>query len=197
MFTRQQFWRFALVWFGFALLTGCTTQTDFSLQQMIVNLSRTYPDLWRLITATAYIIGFVFIFQALYHMKIYGELRTMMASQTSFKTPLTYFVAGSSLIYIPTAYNILEKTFFNTTGATILGYAGQQAVGYSEAMSAVLGFVQIVGLIAFVRGWVIVAKGSRQGAQMSIGKGMMHIIGGLLAINIIGTRDILVNTLLR
>ena len=167
-----------------------------NVQDMIVRLSEAYEPIWKLLTAVAYLLGIMLIFRAMYHLKIYGELRTMMAAQgTGLKTPIMFIVAGASLIYLPTSFDILSTTIFNTSGATPLSYTDTGTTGYAQAMTALLGFIQIVGLISFVRGWTIIAKSSSQGQHASAGKGWTHIIAGVLAINIVGTRDVLFNTL--
>lgn len=176
-------------------LAGCERNLPTAtFDQMLNNLSQSYPALWRMMTAIAYVIGFVFFFTALYQMKIYGELRTMMASQANLKTPMTYMIAGSFLIYMPTAFNMLEYTVFHTTGASVLSYHGG-ATPSDKVNDAFYGLLQIVGLMAFIRGWVIIAKSSRTGVQANYGKGLTHVIGGLLAINIVGFSDVMYKSL--
>ena len=62
-------------------------------------------------------------------------------------------------------------------------------------MTALLGLVQVMGVIAFIRGWVLLGHAGEQNAQQGMfGKGLTHIIGGILAINIVGTKDLIWNT---
>jgi intracellular multiplication protein IcmC len=56
--------------------------------------------------------------------------------------------------------------------------------------------IQVIGLIAFVRGWVLVARSASQGQPPGgTGKGLIHVFGGILAINIVGTINMINNTL--
>jgi hypothetical protein len=61
-----------------------------------------------------------------------------------------------------------------------------QAMGaqFQTAVNAALSFVQIIGFIAFVRGWMIMKKVVEGGGNVSMAQGMTHIIGGVLAVNI-------------
>jgi intracellular multiplication protein IcmC len=58
-------------------------------------------------------------------------------------------------------------------------------------------FIQIIGLVAFIRGWMMIAKSASQGGhqQGGFGKGMMHIFGGVMAINIVSTLNVINQTL--
>ncbi len=177
-------------------LAGCSASVQDSAN-MMVNLSRSYPQLQRLITGAAVLIGLGLTMRAIYYLKVYGEMRTMMASQGNLKVPLIYLMVAAALIYLPQTINDFMLSSFGTTQITPLNYNVSSINGLSlQATNAILGFVQIIGLISFVRGWMIVAKsaqGSAQGA--SFGKGATHIIGGILAINIVGTKDALWATL--
>ncbi len=180
---------------GLLLLAGCQGN-DPNLQTMLINLQSSYPNLWRLLTATAYVVGFFFILRAIHYMKVYGEMRTMMASNASVKTPVTLIIVGSALIYAPTAFQTLMMTTFGSANVTPLSYAGHYSGWSNQATVALLGLVQIIGLIAFIRGWIFLARAGEQSSQPgAFGKGMTHIIGGLLAINIVGTWDVIKATL--
>jgi len=182
--------RLTIILIGFLVLTGCQGQTvDF--QTMLQNLARSYDNLWRLATAAAYVMGFSMILKALYYLKVYGEMRTMMASQASIKTPLAYMFAGTLLIFSPDAFHMVNMTLFNTPYP--LQYTGGSLKGWTaDSTRAAIGMVQFIGLIAFIRGWVYIGRSGEQGGQPgSVGKGMTHIIGGALAINIIQFKDVL------
>src|SRR4051812_47422213 len=80
--------------------------------QMLINLSNSYPALWRMITGACYLIGFILSVRGVYYLKQYGELRTMMSTQTSLKTPIVLFIVAAVLIYIPTGFKIVSRTVF-------------------------------------------------------------------------------------
>lgn len=157
----------------------------------------------RLVTGTAYLIGIAFAFKAIYTLKSYGESRTMMSSSTNIKEPLLYLLVASIFIYFPTGFSILMQTSFgyssviaytsinsdNSTINTIFG-AGS-SIGRPMTI-----IIRTIGVIAFVRGWVLIAKSASQGQPPGgTGKGLMHVFGGILAMNIVGTLQIINNTL--
>ncbi|MBS0359409.1 MAG: type IV secretion protein IcmC [Proteobacteria bacterium] len=169
-----------------------------SAQDMLISLNHSLGPVWHLVTGLAYILGIGFMFKAIYHLKVYGELRTMMASNTGLKEPIAYLIVGAVFAYLPTGLDIVMNTTFGST--SILQYSdwvGAGGVTNPSAMIAVFRLVQLIGVIAFIRGWVLVAQASKHGGggQATYGKGLTHIIGGILAINIIATSNILSNTL--
>ncbi len=179
---------------SFLLVSDSYAQTTSDVQQMLINLSRAYEPVWLMITGIMYILGITLTFRALYHLKVYGELRTMMASNASMKEPVTYLITAAVLLYFPTALGIFMETTFGYTN--ILAYSDWQGAGggANEPMDAIIKLVQIVGLISFARGWLIITKAVHPGSQATYGKGMTHIIAGVLAINIVGTANIISNT---
>ena len=69
--------------------------------------------------------------------------------------------------------------------------------GQDSAVGASLSIIiQTIGLIAFIRGWVLVARSASQGQPPGgTGKGLVHVFGGILAMNIVGTIQVINNTL--
>jgi intracellular multiplication protein IcmC len=140
--------------------------------------------------------------KALYCLKTYGESKTMMSGNTSIKEPLSYFLVGSVLVYLPTGFQILMNSTFGPN-SSILAYADSSnptmdaVFGQNSAVGTALALIiQTIGLIAFIRGWVLIAKSASQGQPPGgTGKGMVHVFGGILAMNIVGTLEIINNTL--
>jgi intracellular multiplication protein IcmC len=167
------------------------------------NIANNLIPVERLITGAAYIIGMAFAFKAIYSLKSYGESRSMMSSNASIKEPLLYLIVAGVFIYFPSGLRVMLGTVFgsesilqwqavnsnNTLISTLFG--NNSIVG--EALSRI---IQIIGLIAFVRGWILIARSASGGQQPGgTGKGLVHIFGGILAMNIIATLEIINNTL--
>ena len=171
-------------------LAGCGVNTP-DIQVMLGNLNNSFPNLWRMVTAFAYVMGFAMAMRALYYMKIYGESRTMMSSHSSIKTPVTYFVVAAALIFSPTMFQTLMQTTFGYT--SILDYQGPGTPGWTaENIRPLIHLVQFFGLLAFFRGWMYIARTGGQSSQPgTFGKGITHIFGGVLAINIVGFWNII------
>ena len=134
----------------------------------------------RLLFATAYLMGIGFMVRALYYLKVYGEARTMMASQSNFLTPVAMIICGACLIFLPTAIDVLNYTLYDTND--ILSYQG--AVNPYQDFIVVAGLiVKLIGFIAVIRGFVMLAGTGKQGAQPQTAKAITHLIGGVMAIN--------------
>lgn len=162
---------------------------------MLDNFASQFPDIEKLITAAAYVLGFVFLVRSVYYLKMYGEARTMMASNTSLRVPITYLIVGVAFIYLPSTIDVALATVYNSTEITPISYSTDTGgAAYGEAIKVFYLFIQLIGYIAFVRGWMIVAQTAQQSGRETIGKGITHILGGILAINVVATKDILWNT---
>lgn len=173
-----------------------------SPSDILNNLANSLAPVERLITGGAYLMGCAFLFKAIYSLKVYGESRTMMSNNASIKEPLVYLFIGAIFIYFPTAFAVLMQTSFGYSN--VLQYApissqndsmntlfGNAAVGRPLTM-----LIQVIGLVAFFRGWVLIARSASQGQPPGgTGKGLVHVFGGILAINIVGTINMVNNTL--
>jgi intracellular multiplication protein IcmC len=184
---------------GNSAITWLTNQAD-----ILNNIANNLLPVERLVTGAAYLIGLAFAFKAIYSLKSYGESRTMMSTNTSIKEPLTYLFIAGIFIWFPTGLAILLQTTFGSS--SILAYAPVGS-GESQIITAVFGsgsrigrplaiIIQTVGVIAFVRGWVLIARSASQGQPPGgTGKGLVHVFGGILAMNIVATLQIINNTL--
>ncbi len=161
------------------------------------HLSSSLNAVYRMVTGAAYLIGISFAFKALYSLKVYGELRTMMASNANAKEPLTYLLVAAIFIYFPTGFDVmLNSTFGNHTVLAYSELPSAVNLTASNGGFALLRLLQVIGVMAFVRGWVLLARSQGQGAQPGgFGKGLTHVFGGVLLMNIVGTVTVLYNSL--
>lgn len=57
---------------------------------------------------------------------------------------------------------------------------------WASLIDVVVKFIQLIGLIAFIRGWFILSHSAEANSQQGgLSKGLTHIIGGILSINFI------------
>lgn len=172
---------------------------ESSSTTVLINLANSLLPVQSLITGAAYLIGIAFALKALYSLKVYGEAKTMQTSSSSIKEPIFYLAIAGLLIYFPTGVDIVMNTTFGYSN--ILSYGDSDVLnsafdGDSEVGNAFVIIFQTIGLYAFVRGWVLIARASSQGQPPGgTGKGLMHVFGGILAVNIVGTVEMVNNTL--
>lgn len=182
--------------------TGSVAKWLSSQADMFANIATNMLSFQRLITGAAYVMGISFAFKAIYSLKIYGEARTMMSSHTSIKEPVMYLIVAGMLVYFPTGLSMMLMTTFGST--SILQYAPIETS--NSAMNVFFGssrigrplsiMIQTIGIIAFIRGWVLIARSAAQGQPPGgMGKGLMHVFGGILAMNIVATLQMINNTL--
>lgn len=167
------------------------------------NLIASFFSIEKLVTGTAYLMGIAFAVKALFCLKVYGESRTQMSGQASIKEPLVYFLVSAMLLFLPTSFETFMNSTFGysqilaysptTNGSAILTtlFGQNSPFGYTVSLA-----VQVVGVIAFVRGWVLIARSATSGQPPGgTGQGLTHVFGGILAMNIVGTMQMVNETL--
>ncbi len=160
--------------------------------QMLINLSNTLGPIDKMIAGAAYVFGIGLAFKAVYALKIYGESRTMMSGHGNIKEPLSYLFVAAVFIFLPTGVSLIMSTTFGYSN--ILAYSEWPSSGGSDfgpGMVAILRLMQVIGLFAFIRGWIYISKSQSQGSQGGFSKGLTHILGGIFAMNIIGTARVI------
>lgn len=175
-------------------LSGCGIITiGGDLVTILNRLSRYYQNFIDLTIAFGYLAGVLFVMKALFAFKVYGEQRTMMSTQTSIRIPLTYLAVGMALLFMPSMVSIMSQSFFMTPTVGIIGYTNNTGDVFNDVKTNVYALIQVFGVISFVRGWFLISH--TQGAQGSIGKGVTHIMAGIVGININTFATIINNSL--
>jgi len=169
---------------------------SITIYQILDNLNASIPALNSLVTGGSVLLGAVFMVRGIYKLKHFAEMRTMMSSQNSLMEPVVLLMVGAILLYWPSMLSASLETIFSTTSP--LAY---QASGYGENYDVVIqtcgNMIKLIGFIAFIRGWLLIAKYNHQGAQggSNLTKGIWHVVGGTCAINIYETWQIVKSTL--
>lgn len=170
--------------------------TDFA--GWLNNLSTQLPEVLKLIVAISYVTGVWFVCLSIMKLKAYGQQTVMMSTHANFTGPLIYLLAGVILIYFPTMVDTSVYTFwaYDTSSSDFMVYPEGNDLDWGGILNPIIAIVRIVGYIAFFRGWVIMAKVGTPGTPPgTFSKAMGHIIGGILAINILGTWEVISSTL--
>lgn len=171
-----------------------TTVSVVSATTMIQNISDQIPALMRLATAVAYVMGMFFMFMGVLKLKQYGEQRTMMSGQHHLKEPLVFMVIGALLLYLPTSVQIGMSTFW--TNPNPYGYLSQGTDQWAQFMNDVFMLMQLFGVIAFIRGLLLLSHlGGHSNQPGTFAKGITHIIAGIFCINIYQFIQVVMTTL--
>ncbi|HEV2613411.1 MAG TPA: hypothetical protein VGV92_01750 [Gammaproteobacteria bacterium] len=161
---------------------------------MLVHLSNSFPSLWLMITALSWVIGIVLVLRGVAYLKIYGELRTMTATQSSLKIPIVFIGVGCVFLFIPTAFQTMAMTAFGTSSP--LGWQSMNTSINPIVLRAIGGFVQLLGLVSFIRGWMMLVANAQSpgGGHASFGKAATHIVGGFFLLNVYAFGTVLWNS---
>lgn len=191
--------------FALLLLAGAayadttpTATTGATLATMMTNLSKNLSKLVYLFVAASYVTGLWFITSAINELRVYGQARTMVALQTSFTGPAIRLFVGILMMFFPGFINIAIYSFWtqSASSASYLRFGSANAGVWDVVMDAIRVLVQVFGYVSIFRGFVQLSRAGKQGMQPGIvGKGIMHIVGGILAVNIVGTVRVIQLTL--
>ncbi len=168
--------------------------SSFDADKFLDSLRTQIPALIRLVFALCYTIGVVFCMIGISKFKQIGESKSSSStSHTSMISALAYVITGTALIYLPSTLQVSNGTIFFMGGdSSLFSYSDSDVAGmtYDHLKDAVIDIVKLVGLIAFVRGWILLSKMGSQSHQGTLTKSIVHIVAGILAVNIITTWDV-------
>ncbi|MFT3742035.1 MAG: hypothetical protein QM752_05090 [Gammaproteobacteria bacterium] len=160
---------------------------------MLEGLRAQIPSLLRLLVALSYVTGFAFGIIAVMKLKHIGERNAYGHQGGGFAGAISYAVVGAILIYFPTMVQVSTNTFMSGGGDFGYSYSLKTTgMAYESLVMLVADIVRLVGYIAFFRGWLILVKtGSGQQQHGTMSKGIIHIVGGIFAVNILTSWEIL------
>ena len=162
---------------------------------VLYNLAQSMIPVQEMVTGASYLMGLSFAFKAVLTLKAQGEQRSSMGA-ASLKEASLYLIVAAMLLYFPTALEVFMDSTFGYS--TILAYGSNTTFSsmFGDAGASLTIIIQTIGMISFVRGWVIIARSASQGqGPGSLGKGLMHVFGGMFGMNIVGTVEVVYNTL--
>ncbi len=143
----------------------------------------------KVMLAVSILMGIALFAGGMFQLKRYGEMRTMMSHQMTLAKPMMLILAGVSLIALPWFIPLGLMSFWSS--ASPLQYQGGPE-GYDAYIPPVLVFVRVIGIGAFMRGLVLLARSGGQGGQPgTTGRALMHLFGGILAVHILGSVHLL------
>lgn len=173
------------------LITGCTNVRINNIANMLVTFSTNFPHLKNLIFGFSYLFGFFCMFSAVSKLKNIGH---GMQSEHLTRGALVQLFMGVAFLALP---NFVKMALFSLWGTDSI----MSPAGFSEGMlsfsleKAIVGLIQLFGYVGVVRGLIILNKiAHQQSPQEGFGKGITHVIGGVLSINIMKTIEVIKNS---
>lgn len=137
------------------------------------------------------ILSGVFVFvTGLFKLKHYGEMRTMMSAQLTLMTPLSYLLGGTALLLFPILMKTALLSFW--ASSTPIAYNPVNPSGLEGYINAVIVGVRLFGLFYFFKSITTLYKAFGQQSQPGmVGKALMHMVGAILTVHIMGTIQLL------
>ena len=173
-----------------------TDTSAYSIDSIFSNLSTSLSGVSQFLTALSYVIGIYLTVSAVFKFKKFGHRTAFMHVEAGMFGPIMQFFIGVGLLYTPTFIGVLNATVFGDSSIDdVMAYSTSgSSPDWASAIEPMYQTIQVIGLIAFLRGWLILTKsvqkdGGNQPGQTT--KGIIHIIGGVMAMNITRTIDII------
>lgn len=170
---------------------GANGLGDFST--WLYNIDAQIPHLRMLIVAIGFVSGIGFVIGAIMKLKHVAQSQSSMMQREGISGPLVHFLIGVVLIYFAGFVNISTETLFGTDSP--MGYQAIAGGTFDAYITPIIDLTKLIGMIAFIKGLYILAKLGQQAQAGTLSKGLVHLIGGVLAMNIEATYTVLLNTL--
>jgi len=155
--------------------------------QILINISSSFNAIFAFIQAMAVALGVMMMATAWYDIYAMNLANPPAKKyQPTMKNIIIRMVSGSVLVSSVVSLQICANTILSDA-ANSQSFLYQSA-GLSElqqqSLTAIFGFLVIVGYVAFIRGWRIISHESKSQSQAShpgggYGSGIWHIIGGV------------------
>lgn len=165
-----------------------------SVSDILAHLRGQLPALWRVTTGFCYLMGIVMALKSIAQFRAFTDSRQSAVSP-EFKKPMISLILAMVFLYAPRMAKISLFTLFQVDSPT--AYIPDAGGSDFSVMIQILGnIVEFIGFVAFIRGWILLSHISHSGSQPGqFAKAMSYIIGGICALNIFGTWEIIKGTL--
>jgi intracellular multiplication protein IcmC len=169
-----------------------------SILSMFQNLNTSLPGVTTFLIGLCYLMGLTFTISAIWRLKKFGHRTAFMHVETGLIGPIILFLMGVALLYTPGLFQIINMTLFGTADfQNILEWESQQAgVGWAQVIYPMLQLIQVIGLVSFLRGWLLLSRATNTQTQPgTVSKGLIHLVAGVLAMNVTRTIDLVTKSL--
>jgi len=134
-------------------------------------------------------LGLALFMSGIFRLKRYGEARTFMSHQLTLAAPLMSLLGGVCLLCLPFFIQTVLLNFWDTTSP--LRYLAPQG-SFEQLIPPILMVVRLIGVASFIRGIILFSRTGREGSPPgNVGKALLHLLGGLLCVHILGTMHLI------
>ncbi len=168
-------------------ITGSVTSLDKMMENFVNNIAQ---PMYITLSTLCFVIGLFLIVKGLIRASKSGTDPREAAPHRIMVSMLI----GAVLISISAVATNMINTLFESPVITdfsnlinwskITGETNANTEAVDLTVKAILMFVQVIGFIAFIRGWLIIKNAVEGAGQATVPQGLTHIIGGTMAINI-------------
>ena len=164
---------------------------------------------YTLLSVFCYIVGILILCQSLGGLSRASQFSGGCSPTQSLDAgPIVGFLIAGALLGLPDTWLTINSTIFDgRANDSILAYSGVAfstlTIGnftlpadatFDAFMLVIILIIQLIGWIAFVRGLLMIKRAAEGSGQASYGTAITHIIGGILAANLIATVDVIQQT---
>jgi hypothetical protein len=174
------------------LLPVSSYAAGVTLDSMFANFSDSGLAIIKLIQVAARVIGLYLVIGSIFKFVQLGAGN----GQVTPKVPIMMFFTGIAIFVLGGSVTVFMQTMAMSGGPgdvlapPVSGGIGKWTAG---GIRGVLIFIQMIGYIAFIRGWLMLNQHA-QGKDGMMGRALTHLFGGVAAINIGFTAKMLANT---
>ena len=152
------------------------------------------PGAYALVEAGAYVLGLGVFGAGLFRLVRMSEPHGRAAGGAG---TVMCFALGAAMFSFPAWLESGGVSLFGEGPRTsVLSYgAGAGVAEYNALLGALFAIVQFVGVVSFLRGWFVLRAAADGWARATMGSGVWHIAGGLLAWHIVPVLDAIQTTI--
>ena len=161
------------------------------------NIQESLSGVSQFATALFFITGFGLSMGAIYRLKKFGHRTAFMHVEAGILGPACQFFIGVALMFSKKLIETMNYTVWQSPDIdSINNWPTTSSMGILDTLRPMVQVIQIVGMFAFLRGFLLLSRSAQHGAQPgTASKGVVHLVGGVLAMNIVGTVNVLVNSI--
>ncbi len=182
-------------------------QTPLALDEMLAKfIANIQGPLLTLLNAGSYAVGALFVMKGLLKAIKFTD-EGARGQQKSLGIASTLII-GAALLALPNTLNMMSDTLLGGSGnassnnfnalvypdGTDGSMTPEEKAKIENTTKAVLAFVQIIGLIGFVKGLALLRSATDGNTQASVAAALTHIIGGAMAWNMVHMVNIISET---